>query len=299
MADRVIITISGDLGSGKSTLSRLIAEKLHLKRYSTGDIQRAIAASMNITSLELNRLAETDTEIDRKIDEGTVQVASENDRLVLDSRLAWHFVPSSFKVFLSVDEMVGAQRIMGAGRGLVEQYGSIEEAIGQLRLRRESEDKRFKELYHADPRDLRNYNLVIDSSVASPAAVESVVLDSCERWLASQEFAHIWISPRTPLPTCTVGELHANPPDDLHGSTSTLDLLRVGRYYYLYGDHVSGAAALSGEMPLIPARLIASNDEALPEGTSAREYVAAHISLPAIRAWEERFGFTYPSYPAI
>jgi predicted cytidylate kinase len=299
MTDRIIITISGDLGSGKSTLSRLIAEKLELKRYSTGDIQRSIAASMNMTSLELNRLAEKDPEIDRRIDEGTVQIASENDRLVLDSRLAWHFVPYSFKIFLSVDEMVGAKRIMGAGRGSVEQYQTVEEAISLLRQRRESEDKRFKELYNADPVDFRNYDLVVDSSVATPAAVESTVLAALDRWRASQEYGHIWVSPRTPFPTCRANDaalgnrsVSVDP-----ASLAPLELLRVGRYYYLYGDHTPAAAAIASATPLVPARLAASNSDLLPDGISAADYVSAHSSLPAMHTWEEIHGFQYPSYP--
>lgn len=52
----MIITISGDIGSGKSTTGKLLAKKLDYKYLSTGAIQRQIAEEMGMTTLELNIL---------------------------------------------------------------------------------------------------------------------------------------------------------------------------------------------------------------------------------------------------
>ena len=49
--------------------------------------------------------------------------------LVFDSRLAWHFVEHSFKVFLSVNIDEAARRIWNANRGFVEKYTSVQDAI--------------------------------------------------------------------------------------------------------------------------------------------------------------------------
>ena len=96
----MIITISGDIGSGKSTCGKLLRDQLGFKYLSTGDIQRRIAADMGISTLELNLLSEKDKSIDKKIDDHTRALADSDENYIVDSRLAWHFIPSSYKVFL-------------------------------------------------------------------------------------------------------------------------------------------------------------------------------------------------------
>jgi len=45
----MILTITGDLGSGKSTVAKLVSEKLKLKYYSTGSIFRKIACRLQFS----------------------------------------------------------------------------------------------------------------------------------------------------------------------------------------------------------------------------------------------------------
>ena len=96
----MVITISGDIGSGKSTTGKLLCEKLGYKYLSTGAIQRQIAADMGMTTLELNHLTDSRRDIDEKIDSYTRALNETDDNYVVDSRLAWNFIPSSYKVFL-------------------------------------------------------------------------------------------------------------------------------------------------------------------------------------------------------
>ena len=53
-----MITISGMLGSGKSTVAKILAQKLDYGYYSTGNAQREIAQKRGLTTLELNQLAD-------------------------------------------------------------------------------------------------------------------------------------------------------------------------------------------------------------------------------------------------
>ena len=96
----MIITISGDIGSGKSTTGKLPCKKLDFNYLSTGAIQRQIAADMGMTTLELNHLTDSRLDIDEKIDSYTRALNDQDDNYVVDSRLAWHFIPKSYKVFL-------------------------------------------------------------------------------------------------------------------------------------------------------------------------------------------------------
>lgn len=40
----MIITLTGDIASGKSTVAKILAEKLAMKRYSSGDFFRTMAS---------------------------------------------------------------------------------------------------------------------------------------------------------------------------------------------------------------------------------------------------------------
>src|SRR5205085_10109372 len=109
---RVAVAISGELGSGKSTLAKQLAQDLGARYFSTGDLQREIARRRGMTTLELNRISESDPTVDRAIDDELVAVASANPAVVLDSRMAWHFVPWSLKVYVVVDPNIAARRVL-------------------------------------------------------------------------------------------------------------------------------------------------------------------------------------------
>src|SRR3989338_3822519 len=107
------ITISGKAGTGKSTVARLLSEKLGLRHYSIGDLMRAMAAEKGISLLELNRLAETDKSIDFELDNKLKELGKEKDDFVVDGRLTAFFVPhAEVRVFLDADDNVRAETIL-------------------------------------------------------------------------------------------------------------------------------------------------------------------------------------------
>jgi len=171
------IAVSGDLGSGKSSVADILAGTLGARRVSTGAAQRQIAEQRGITTLELNRLAETDPGIDAEVDSVFRSLASAPEALVVDSRLAWHFLPGAFKVHLVVDPGEGARRVLGRPGSAAEHYRSLDEALAGIADRADSERRRFQERYGVDIFRLRNYDLVVDTSEASPGEVAAGVLD--------------------------------------------------------------------------------------------------------------------------
>lgn len=170
-----IISITGDLGSGKSTVSNLLQERLHYDYIYTGKIQREIANRYNMTTLELNKYAETHPEIDEEID-ATFKALNDSTHLIVDSRLAWFFIPKSFKVYLKTDIIVSANRISGDNLRKNEQYLSQEEAVNKILARKESENKRYMDLYGADCSNLANFDTVIDTSLLSPEEVADKII---------------------------------------------------------------------------------------------------------------------------
>ena len=251
--EKLKITISGDLGSGKSTVSRLLAERLQLQRYSTGDIQRRLAAERGMTSLEFNQLAEQDRSIDTLIDNGTIEIANSVDRLVFDSRLAWHFVPDSIKIYLSVDPRVAAQRVAAAGRGSVESYQSVEEAMALMNARRQSEIERFIEYYGVNIDSYRNFDLVVDTTYATPEEVADMICQLiADGLLATKPTLVVHPSLLLPLP---------------ESSDKALSIRADGSLYWL-GD----GARLSADRFLV-VELAFENDEQTHTGETAREFV--------------------------
>jgi CMP/dCMP kinase len=180
------ITISGDLGSGKSTVGRLIAAQLGVPMKSTGAFQRELAQRRGITTLELNRLAETDPSIDTQIDAISADIETNRTPAVVDSRMAWHFVPSAFKVFLAVDARLAAQRIFEAERVGETAYASVDEVMHANRERRASEVRRFQARYGVNIADHANFDLVIDTSGATPERIAHLVVQEHAEFVSRQ-----------------------------------------------------------------------------------------------------------------
>lgn len=173
----MIITLSGKAGSGKSTVSRLLAKKLKLRHYSTGDLMREMARERNISLIELNKIAESDDgKIDRELDARTKKLGEEQDGFIIDGRLPWHFIPhATLKVFLETDDEERARRILGANRA-DEKAEGLSDTIKQINDREASEKKRYQEYYNLDYHDHSHYDIVIDTTNITPEeVVEKVV----------------------------------------------------------------------------------------------------------------------------
>src|SRR4051812_37145194 len=103
-----IITIAGSPGSGKSSTARMIADTLGFRHYSSGDVFRQVAAQRNESIEATNLAAEIRRDIDLKVDGILEELYLSADKLVIDSRMAWHWMPSSFKIFLLLDSKTAA-----------------------------------------------------------------------------------------------------------------------------------------------------------------------------------------------
>jgi len=174
------ITITGDLGSGKSAVSRMLCRETGFEYLSTGQVQRKLAADLGIDTLEMNRRADTDPTIDQRIDSVFIDLRENPDGFIVDSRMAWFFMPRSFKVYLQADVAVAAERILSDPLRSSEQYESKEEAMAKILARKKSENDRFLVKYSADGANLDNFDLVVDTTQRSPEAVADIILASFE-----------------------------------------------------------------------------------------------------------------------
>ena len=252
------ISLAGDLGSGKSTVSAILLERLGATYYSTGAICRAIAASHGMTIVEMNKYMETHPEIDHEIDDGLRALSDKAENMVIDSRMAWHFVKDTFRVYMTTELEESAKRILRANRE-GDHASSLEEMAEEIRARKASERMRYREQYGVDCKDLSNYDLVVDSTYASPEEVAEHILSAFAEWREDKTRRIAYICPRrffypdegtddgraVQLSECLdcgedVGEAHAVECD--------------GDIYLTDFAEVALAYAIS-DLPLVPTRL--------------------------------------------
>ena len=181
-----IITINGGPGSGKSSTADFVAKKLSFKRFSSGDFMRKIALDTGISLNELSTRAENDKTIDTKIDEEVKKVGA-MDKIVIDSRLAFHWIPESFKVYLNLPPEIAKERILNnlkvnALRQQSEGSASVEEIYEKITHRLDSEKKRYKNLYGVDHTDKSNFNLVINTNINNLHEVVDIIVSEYKKW---------------------------------------------------------------------------------------------------------------------
>ena len=170
----MMITISGPPGSGKSTLSKTIAEHFNLKLVSSGDVFRAMAAERGVSLEEFGRIAEADPAIDNEIDKRQVEMSNTGGDFLFEGRLSGMLNDADLKIMLKTDVKIRARRI--AEREDI----SIEQALRETIERQESEAKRYKKYYDIDITDLILYDLVLESSVWDKEATAKVAITAIE-----------------------------------------------------------------------------------------------------------------------
>lgn len=181
------ITITGNLGSGKSSIGKIIKESGY-EIVSTGAIFRELAMQKGLSVEEFNKQVNEATQrgdrsVDQMIDDTTTKIGKERDRIIFDSRLAWNFVPDSFKVFVITDIDEASRRVFNDSvRANSESYESQEACKKALIHRQEMETVRYQDIYQIDYYDMSNYNLVIESTSAMPAELAAEILEKMEEY---------------------------------------------------------------------------------------------------------------------
>ncbi len=181
-----IITIAGKPGSGKSVTAKGVAKELGFKHFSSGDLFRAIGKELGTDVLRTNRAAETNAEIDQRVDGRLQEIGQTEDRLVVDSRMAWHWMPESYRVFLDLDLETAASRVLAdmtderiASENIprdLSEYAKI------LQERLDSESRRYMSKYGADAYDKSQFDLVVDTAANGIEQVIDIVVQGYREW---------------------------------------------------------------------------------------------------------------------
>ena len=252
------ISLAGDLGSGKSTVSKIIVARTGIEYYSTGMVCRAMAAEHGISIDEFNRYMESHPEIDKQIDDGLIALSDDPRSYIIDSRMAFHFVKDTFRVYLTTDARVSAERILAAKRD-GESFGTVEETARRVSLRRTSENLRYFEKYGVHIMDMANYDLVLDTTDIPPETVADLILASLDAWLADRTARFCYLGYRRFLSAGAPGQV------EVTALARTLDLggeipqptvfEENGSYYLLSGTDAVLAHRVAGRAT-VPCRLL-------------------------------------------
>ena len=184
----MLISITGKLGSGKSTVCNLLKDKYGFEIYSTGAFQREVARNMGITTLELNKRLREDPSLDYVIDDAVKKLSIERaqDKLIFDSRMAWHFAEKSFKIFLTIEPCEAARRVMLNQRGSEEFYADENEACAKLIERSQVEQARFMQIYGVDYYDFNNFDLIVDTTRRTPEEILDIIMAAYNAYVADE-----------------------------------------------------------------------------------------------------------------
>ncbi|MFH1065965.1 MAG: cytidylate kinase family protein [Nanoarchaeota archaeon] len=172
------ISICGTPGSGKSTVAKIIADKLKYKYYSVGQLRRQMAEKRGLTIYEFNQLKEdTDTEFDNI----QKKIGEDEDNFVIEGRLSFHFIPKSLKFFFKTDIKKAAERVFKDQRSSEKKYKTIEEAREEMQERMDNDKRRYKMHYNLDPYEEKQFDVVIDTTNLNIDAVAEKVMEAVKK----------------------------------------------------------------------------------------------------------------------
>lgn len=318
-----IITISGEPVSGKSTLVKTLKKRYEEMGYSvhvviTGHIFRDIVKKEyskmypDRTFTNLADIQEDTTfvskraEIDGAIDKWVAQIGEEinsqerpNDVYIIDSRLAWHNIPNSYAVRLTVDEKIAGKRVLkDKTRGSEDAYTNEKDAIIKTRQRKWGEIERYKERYGVDLTNPQNYNLIVDTSYSNTDELAGIIIEGEKSYREGKYYPKTWASP---LHFISIQKGRQTSAESVMGNTieslaesikregydpikGTLDVAEEnGVKYVLEGNHRT-MAALSAGKTLLPYDVIYKNDQ---YSRQAAEEVYNDKTLERIYDWIE------------
>ena len=166
------IAISGDIGTGKSTLARLLSEKLGWEYVSAGNYFRDWYKKQG---MDVSKVYGIPEEKDRKMEADFKKEMSEKSHVVFESRLAGWLAqdyPETLKVLCVVGSEEAYRRV--AKRDSV----SVEEAEKLSKQRAKDLVDKFNKLYGvSDFLDPKYFDLVIDTTNLNPNQVLEKVLE--------------------------------------------------------------------------------------------------------------------------
>ena len=232
------ITIAGDLGSGKSTVANHLISNINYRIESAGLIFRRLAEQHGMTAKEFNQFIESNPKYDNMVDDTIKEMGAKEENIIFDSRLAWYFVPKSFKIYMYVDVDTATERIFNDKGRVSESYSDMATAKKEIIERRQSEVLRYKTFYNIDINNFKNYDFIIDTSHATKDEVNEAVLSNFRAFEKGEAYDRILLSPKNLI---IENDAENADSDDIEIEK------RDGKFYVLRGHDAVKAAVEQGK----------------------------------------------------
>ena len=183
MKRKNIISITGDLASGQSTVAKMLSEDLDYYLYRNGAYFRQLAIEKGMSVTEFGEYVEKHPEIDMQIEKSAKEYAENHDNIVIDAKLGWYAVPESFKVYLKVDIDIAAKRAFAdPNRKRSENLPTVEAQKEDMIRRTKNDLARYYNLYNVRRDDMSNYDFVLCTDNLTPDEVLSKIKIEYEKW---------------------------------------------------------------------------------------------------------------------
>ena len=306
-----IITISGEPASGKSTVVKVLTKKYQNQGYkvhimSTGEIFREIVkkeylrmypdrTDANLADIQADenfakKRNEIDALIDGEMEKRGLEINSEDrpsDVYIIDSRLAWHNIPKSYAIRLTIGERIAGKRVFyDSTRGSEDKYETLEEAIEKTRERKLGEISRYKKRYGVDLDNQENYDLIVDTSYSNTEELAQIIISGEKAYRAGQYYPKTWANPVHFLPVQSPRQLTYREPGSGDTVEEISESIRINGYEPFIGeidvDEYDGAlyikdgnhrtfAALAAGLTLLPYCAIKTGEP--PIDITAQNYL--------------------------
>mgnify|MGYP006293192639 CR=1 FL=1 len=173
------ITISGTPGSGKSTVAKILVEKLNLEYIYSGKIFRELAEKHNMSLEEFGSFCEKNEEIDKELDKKQIDILKTKEDIILEGRLAgWLSYKndiSAFKVFLDADINIRTKRI------IKREDGDFKKRKNEIIKREKSEKTRYKKYYDINLDDTSVYDIIIDTEDKNAQEISNIIISKLKK----------------------------------------------------------------------------------------------------------------------
>ncbi|MEI8360776.1 MAG: cytidylate kinase family protein [bacterium] len=185
----MIISFCGNAGAGKTTAAKQLAKDLGWPHYYIGGLRRQKAKERGLTLEEYNQLGETDPKTDLEVDEYQRELATKEDNFIIEGRTSWYFIPTSFKIFMDVNEEIGAERIL-KNLQMPNDRNETNKVVNQIKemqslnlARKTSDTLRYKQYYNIDVYDKSNFDYVLDTSDLTPDQSYDLIWEKVQKIL--------------------------------------------------------------------------------------------------------------------
>lgn len=187
MKDIRIITVSGRIGAGSTTLAKGIAHHLGWKHMEGGEIfWEAIRSKMNVDSKDTNLRPD---EEDALFDAQLKKILSENKEIVMETKLAGfnaQGIPGVFKILVICEDRNGVDQTQIRIDRLVNREGKhVEDAKKEVLEREQNDLEKWRHMYAGgDPNwvyfNSEYYDLVVNTFEHSKDDTLKIVLEKLE-----------------------------------------------------------------------------------------------------------------------